>query len=185
MSILETYPNKHKKGGLWVEGQILRGKIKAGEPIEIVGFSSQPILSKVIMLYPSSVKPKQLPMDRIKILIESVDLGGFGMGRVLAHPQTISVYDRCQAKIEVVSSEEGGRTKPFFSGYRPQFYIYETNFVCEVIIPEEIVSVPPGWVGLVDIRIGYKVALEVGSRFELREGAKVSVRGKVQSISDY
>lgn len=185
MSILETYPNKHKRGGLWVEGQALRGKIKVGEAIEIVGFSSQPILSKVIMFDPSSRKPSHVGVDRIKILIESVDVNLSGTGRVLAHPQTVSAHNRCQAKIEVLSPEKGGRTKPLFSGYRPQFYIYETNFACEVTFPEEINSAPPGWVGSVDIIIEHKVVLEAGSRFELREGAKVSVHGEVQSISDY
>ncbi len=120
MSILENYPNKHKRGGLWVEGQVLRGKIKAGEKVEIVGFNSHSISSKVIMLDPSSRKPSHVGVDRIKILIESVDVDLSGTGRVLAHPQTISAHNRCQAKIEVLSPEKGGRTKPLFSGYRPQ-----------------------------------------------------------------
>lgn len=185
MSILETYPNKHKRGGIWVEGQVLRGKIRIGDEVEIVGFSDYPILSKVVMFDPNNRKALHTDADRIKILIESVDADLSGTGRVLAHPQTINAHNRCQAKIEVLSPEKGGRTKPLFCGYRPQFYIYETHFACEVSFPEEITPVPPGWIGSVDIKIEHKVALEAGSRFELREGAKVSVQGEVQSISDY
>lgn len=185
MSILEASPNKYKRGGIWVEGQVLRGTIKIGDEVEIIGFSSQPILSRVIMFDPSNKKPSHVNVDCIKLLIENVDVNLYRTGRVLAQPKTISAHDRCQAKIEVLSPEKGGRTKPLFSGYRPQFYIYETHFACEVTFPEEINSVPPGWVGLVDIIIEHKVALETGSRFELREGAKVSVQGEVQRISDY
>ncbi|MCQ3932691.1 MAG: hypothetical protein DPW16_19760 [Chloroflexi bacterium] len=185
MSILETHPNKHKRGGLWVEGQILRGKVKIGDEVEIVGFSDYPILSKVIMFDLYSGKPSRLHTDKIKILIESVDLDPFGTGRVLAQPKTISAHDRCLARIKVLSESEGGRTKPFYSGFRPQFFIYETNFVCEITLPEETPSAESGWEGVVDIKLAYKIALEIGSRFELREGAKVSVQGEVQNISDF
>ncbi len=174
MSILETYPNKHKRGGIWVEGQVLRGKIRIGDEVEIVGFSDYPILSKVVMFDPNSTEPSRRHTNKIKILIESVDLDRFGIGRVLARPKTIGAHNQCQAQVEVLSPGEGGRTKPFFSGYRPQFYIYETNFVCEITLPEETLIAPPGWIGLVDIRLECKIALEIGSKFELREGVRVS-----------
>jgi elongation factor Tu len=103
-------------------------------------------------------------------------------GQVLAKPGSIKPHTTFQAEVYVLTKDEGGRHKPFFPGYRPQFYIRTTDVTGEITLPEGVEMVMPGDNVQMGVKLIVPVALEEGSRFAIREGGRTVGAGVVTRI---
>jgi len=130
--------------GTVVTGRIERGVVKINDEVEIVGIRD---LKKTIVtgieMFKKSLKEGQAG-DNVGVLLRGIERTDVERGQVLAKPGTVKPHVEFESEVYVLSKEEGGRHKPFFSGYRPQFYIRTTDVTGEVILPEGVEMVLPG-----------------------------------------
>ena len=104
-------------------------------------------------------------------------------GQVLAKPGTVTPHTEFEGEVYILSKEEGGRHKPFFKGYKPQFYIRTTDVTGEVELPEGTEMVMPGDTVQLKVKLSAPVALEEQQRFAIREGGKTVGAGVVTKIN--
>jgi len=169
--------------GTVVTGRIERGKVKLNEEIEIVGIRDtvKTVVTGVEM-FKKSMQEGQAG-DNVGILIRGIDREGVERGQVLAKPGSVKPLSSFDAEIVVLSKEEGGRHKAFFSGYRPQFYIRTTDVTGEITLPEGVEMVMPGDNVTIKVKLITPVALEEGLRFAIREGGHTVGAGVITKIS--
>jgi elongation factor Tu len=120
--------------------------------------------------------------DNIGALIRGIERTDVERGQVLAKPGSIKPHTTFQAEVYVLTKDEGGRHKPFFPGYRPQFYIRTTDVTGEITLPEGVEMVMPGDNVQMGVKLIVPVALEEGSRFAIREGGRTVGAGVVTRI---
>ncbi len=168
--------------GTVVTGRVERGTLKVGEEIEIVGLRpTQKTVVTGIEMFRKQLD-EALPGDNVGILLRGIEKNDVERGQVLAKPGSITPHTEFEAEIYVLKKEEGGRHTPFFSGYRPQFYIRTTDVTGEVTLPSNIEMVMPGDNVKVTVKLIKPVALEEGSRFAIREGGRTVGAGVVTKI---
>ena len=169
--------------GTVVTGRIERGKVKLNEEIEIVGIRDtvKTVVTGVEM-FKKSMQEGQAG-DNVGILIRGIDREGVERGQVLAKPGSVKPLSSFDAEIVVLSKEEGGRHKAFFSGYRPQFYIRTTDVTGEITLPEGVEMVMPGDNVTIKVKLITPVALEEGLRFAIREGGHTVGAGVITKVS--
>ncbi len=169
--------------GTVVTGRIERGIIKVNEEVEIVGIreDSKKTVVTGIEMFNKSLDQGQAG-DNAGILLRGIKKDEVERGMVLAKPGTITPHTEVEAKVYALSKEEGGRHKPFFKGYKPQFYIRTTDVTGEVILPEGTEMVMPGDTVNVTIKLGQPVALEENMSFAIREGGRTVGAGVVTKI---
>ncbi len=169
--------------GTVATGRIERGKIKVGEEVEIIGLSHEIKRSVVTGL---EMFRKELDEgvagDNVGVLLRGIEKDEVERGMVIAAPGSITPHTHFKAQVYVLKKEEGGRHTPFFSGYRPQFYIRTTDVTGEIKLPEGVEMVMPGDNIEMEIKLIYPVALEKGQRFAIREGGKTVGAGAVTEI---
>jgi elongation factor Tu len=169
--------------GTVATGRIERGKVKLGDEVEIIGLSHDIKKSVVTGL---EMFRKELDEgvagDNVGVLLRGIEKEEVERGMVIAAPGTITPHTRFKAQVYVLKKEEGGRHTPFFSGYRPQFYIRTTDVTGEIKLPEGVEMVMPGDNLEMEIELIYPVALEKGQRFAIREGGKTVGAGAVTEI---
>jgi len=169
--------------GTVATGRIERGKIKVGEEVEIIGLSHEIKKSVVTGL---EMFRKELDEgvagDNVGLLLRGIEKDEIERGMVVAAPGSITPHTRFKAQVYVLKKEEGGRHTPFFTGYRPQFYIRTTDVTGEIKLPEGVEMVMPGDNIEMEIKLIYPVALEKGQRFAIREGGKTVGAGAVTEI---
>ena len=169
--------------GTVATGRIERGKIKVGEEVEIRGLSHEIKKSVVTGL---EMFRKELDEgvagDNVGLLLRGIEKDEIERGMVVAAPGSITPHTRFKAQVYVLKKEEGGRHTPFFTGYRPQFYIRTTDVTGEIKLPEGVEMVMPGDNIEMEIKLIYPVALEKGQRFAIREGGKTVGAGAVTEI---
>ncbi len=168
--------------GTVVTGRIERGVVKINDEVEIVGIRD---LKKTIVtgieMFKKSLKEGQAG-DNVGVLLRGIERTDVERGQVLAKPGTVKPHVEFESEVYVLSKEEGGRHKPFFSGYRPQFYIRTTDVTGEVILPEGVEMVLPGDNVKMTVKLITPVALEEGMRFAIREGGSTVGHGVVTKI---
>ncbi len=168
--------------GTVVTGRIERGVIKLNEEVEIVGLHD----TKKTVVTGIEMFNKQLEEgragDNAGLLLRGTKKDEVERGQVLAKPGSITPHTEYEAKIYILSKEEGGRHTPFFKGYKPQFYIRTTDVTGEVILPEGTEMVMPGDTINLVIKLIHPVALEEKSRFAIREGGHTVGAGTVTKI---
>jgi elongation factor Tu len=120
--------------------------------------------------------------DNIGALLRGVDRKDIERGQVIAKPNTVKPHTNFTAQIYVLTKEEGGRHKPFFGGYRPQFYFRTTDVTGVITLPEGTEMVMPGDNITVTVEMIAPIALEDGTRFAIREGGRTVGAGAVASI---
>jgi elongation factor Tu len=120
--------------------------------------------------------------DNIGVLLRGVDRDEIERGQVLAQPKSITPHTKFVSEVYVLKKEEGGRHTPFFKGYRPQFYIRTMDVTGAVELPEGVEMVMPGDKVNLQIELIVPVALEVGSRFAVREGGRTVGAGVITKI---
>jgi len=168
--------------GTVVTGRIERGIIKVNEEVEIVGLRDtvKTVVTGIEMFN------KQLDEgragDNAGILLRGTKKDEVERGQVLAKPGTITPHTEFEGEVYILSKEEGGRHKPFFKGYKPQFYIRTTDVTGEVELPEGTEMVMPGDTVSLKIKLIAPIALEEKMKFAIREGGRTVGAGVVTKI---
>jgi len=171
-----------KGRGTVVTGRVDRGKVKIGDPIEIIGLreTKSTVCTGVEMFH------KQLDEgmagDNLGLLLRGIERTDIERGQVLAKPGSITPHKKFLAQVYVLKKEEGGRHKAFFSGYRPQFYIRTMDVTGNITLPEGVEMVMPGDDVNLTVELIVPVALEQGSKFAIREGGLTVGAGVITKI---
>ncbi len=172
-----------KGRGTVATGRIERGKVKVGEEIEILGLAKDPKKSTVtgVEMFRKTLEDGQAG-DNVGILLRGVEKDDIQRGQVLAKPGTVTTHSEFEAEVYILTKEEGGRHTPFFTGYKPQFYIRTTDVTGEVKLPEGVEMVMPGDNATMTVKLIAPVALETGLRFAIREGGHTVGAGAVTKV---
>ena len=168
--------------GTVVTGRVERGIVKVQEEVEIVGF--QPTFKTVctgVEMFRKILDQGQAG-DNIGILLRGTKKDEVERGQVVAKPGSILPHTKFKAEVYVLNKEEGGRHTPFFSGYRPQFYLRTTDVTGVVTLPEGVEMVMPGDNVAIEVHLITPVALEKELRFAIREGGRTVGAGVVTEI---
>jgi len=168
--------------GTVVTGKVERGFVKVGEEIEIVGIKdTQKTTVTGVEMFNKSLDQAQAG-DNAGILIRGLKKEQITRGQVLAKPGTVTPHTEFEAEVYILKKEEGGRHTPFFSGYKPQFYIRTTDVTGEVTLVEGTEMVMPGDTVTFKVKLVAPVALEDKTRFAVREGGRTVGAGVVTKI---
>ncbi|CAI6086128.1 Elongation factor Tu [Paenibacillus sp. JJ-100] len=169
--------------GTVATGRVERGTIKVGEEIEIVGIVEETKKSVVtgVEMFRKLLDSAQAG-DNIGALLRGVDRTQIERGQVLAKPASVKPHTEFTAQIYVLTKEEGGRHKPFFTGYRPQFYFRTTDVTGIINLPDGTEMVMPGDNITVTVQLISPIAIEEGTKFSIREGGRTVGAGSVASI---
>jgi elongation factor Tu len=168
--------------GTVVTGRIERGVVKVGEEIEIVGL--QPTTKSTITgieMFNKQLQEGQAG-DNAGILLRGTAKDDVHRGQVLAKPGSVTPHTEFEAEVYVLTKDEGGRHTPFFSGYKPQFYVRTTDVTGEVTLAAGTEMVMPGDTVTFKVKLVAPVALEDKTRFAVREGGKTVGAGVVTKI---
>ena len=168
--------------GTVVTGRIERGIIKVGDEVEIIGLmDTKKTTVTGVEMFNKSLDQGQAG-DNAGLLLRGTKKDEVERGQVLAKPGTITPHSEFEAQIFVLSKEEGGRHKPFFKGYKPQFYIGTTDVTGEIELPAGIEMVMPGDTVTLKVKLIAPIALEEKQKFAVREGGRTVGAGVVSKI---
>jgi len=172
-----------KGRGTVVTGRIERGRIRPMDPVEIVG-KSEEIRRTVVTDLEMFLKKldEAIAGDNVGCLLRGIERDEVERGQVLAAPGSVKPYRKFKAEVYVLRKEEGGRHTPFFSGYRPQFYIRTTDVTGTILLPAGVEMVMPGDNVNMDVELIEPVAIEEGLRFAIREGGRTVGAGVVTKL---
>ena len=170
--------------GTVATGRVERGIVKVGDEVEIVGLQEETKKSVCtgVEMFRKLLDQAQAG-DNIGALLRGVERKDIERGQVLAKPGSVKPHTNFTAQIYVLTKEEGGRHKPFFTGYRPQFYFRTTDVTGIITLPEGTEMVMPGDNITVTVELIAPIAIEEGTRFAIREGGRTVGAGAVASIS--
>jgi elongation factor Tu len=168
--------------GTVITGRIERGIVKVGDEVEIVGL--QPTAKTTVTGIEMFNKQLQEGMagDNAGILLRGTKKEDVHRGQVLAKTGSVTPHTEFEAEVYILSKDEGGRHTPFFSGYKPQFYVRTTDVTGEVTLPEGKEMVMPGDTVTFKVKLTAPIALEDNTRFSVREGGKTVGAGVVTKI---
>jgi len=171
-----------KGRGTVATGRIERGKVHINDEVEIIGFdkASKTVVTGVEM-FRKQMEEGQAG-DNVGCLLRGIEKEGIERGQVLAKPGSIKPHKKFLGEVYVLKKEEGGRHTPFFTNYRPQFYIRTTDVTGSCMLPEGVKMVMPGDNITMEIELITTVALEEQMRFAIREGGKTVGAGVVTKI---
>ncbi len=168
--------------GTVVTGRIERGIVKLNDEAELVGIRpTQKTVVTGIEMFNKSLDQGQAG-DNAGILLRGVKKEDVDRGQVLAKPGTITPHTEFDAEVYILTKEEGGRHKPFFNGYKPQFYIATTDVTGDITLPQGTEMVMPGDTTTFGVKLIVPVALEEKQRFAIREGGHTVGAGVVSKI---
>ncbi len=172
-----------KGRGTVVTGRIDRGKVKTGEGVEIVGLREETLASVVtgVEMFHKTLDYGQAG-DNAGLLLRGIERTDVERGMVVAAPKSITPHKKFLSKVYVLTKEEGGRHKAFFTGYRPQFYIRTMDVTGNIELPEGVEMVMPGDSVNLTVELITPVALEKGSKFAIREGGLTVGAGVITEI---
>ncbi len=168
--------------GTVATGRIERGKVKAGEEVELVGIRPTKKTTAVSIEMFRKTLDEGMAGDNVGVLLRGLKKEDVVRGQVLAKPGTITPHSELEAEVYILAKEEGGRHTPFFSGYKPQFYFRTADVTGEVTLPEGTEMVMPGDTINLKIKLIVPIAMEEKQRFALREGGKTVGAGVVTKI---
>ncbi len=168
--------------GTVVTGRIERGIVKVGEEVEIVGMmdTRKSVVTGVEMF--KKLLDEGQAGDNVGILIRGIKRNDVERGMVLCKPGTIKPHTKFKAEVYVLKKEEGGRHKPFFDGYRPQFYFRTTDVTGAIHLQEGVDMITPGDNTTITVELITPIAVEKGLRFAIREGGRTVGAGVVVEI---
>ena len=168
--------------GTVVTGRIERGIVKLNDEVELVGLrDTQKTIVTGIEMFNKTLDEGRAG-DNAGILLRGVKKEEVERGQVLAKPGSITPHIEFEAEVYILSKEEGGRHKPFFKGYKPQFYVRTTDVTGEVDLPEGTEMVMPGDTVNLKVKLGKPVAMEEKMKFAIREGGHTVGAGVVTKI---
>jgi elongation factor Tu len=171
-----------KGRGTVATGRIERGVVKVNEEVEIVGFTEtkKTVVTGVEMF--RKLLDQGQAGDNVGCLLRGIEKDQIERGQVLAKPGTITPHKKFAGEVYVLKKEEGGRHTPFFTNYRPQFYVRTTDVTGSVELPEGVKMVMPGDNIQMTVSLHTPIALEEQMRFAIREGGKTVGAGVVTKI---
>ena len=171
-----------KGRGTVVTGRIERGKVNVNEEIEIVGLrDTKKTVVTGVEMFRKTLDEGQAG-DNVGILVRGVEKDDVERGQVLAKPGSTTPHTEFDSEVYILSKEEGGRKKPFFSGYKPQFYVRTTDVTGEIKLPEGVEMVMPGDNAKMNVKLISPVAMEQNLRFAIREGGQTIGAGVITKI---
>jgi len=169
--------------GTVATGRIERGVINVGEAVDIVGLSDEKLTSTC-----TGVEMFRKLLDRGEagdnagLLLRGIDKKALKRGMVICKPGSVKPHTKFKCEVYVLSKEEGGRHKPFFDGYRPQFYFRTTDVTGAIKLPAGVEMVMPGDNLALEVELISSIAMEKGLRFAIREGGRTVGAGQVTEI---
>ena len=171
-----------KGRGTVVTGRIERGVVKPMEEVEIVGLGDtrRTVVTGVEMF--RKLLDQGMAGDNVGLLLRGIQREDVERGMVLAKPGSITPHTQFMSEVYVLKKEEGGRHTPFFNGYRPQFYIRTMDITGSIKLPAGVEMVMPGDNVNMEVELISPVALELGSRFAIREGGRTVGAGVITKI---
>ena len=172
-----------KGRGTVVTGRAERGVIKVGDPVEIVGLREKSMSSVCtgVEMFHKIVDEGQAG-DNLGLLLRGIERTDVERGMVVSKPGSIKPHTKFKASVYVLKRDEGGRHKPFFNGYRPQFYIRTMDVTGVITLPASVEMVMPGDNVEMEVELIIPVALEQGSKFAIREGGLTVGAGVITEI---
>jgi len=171
-----------KGRGTVVTGRIERGKIKVNEEVEIVGIKpTKKTVVTGVEMFRKTLDEGQAG-DNVGVLLRGIEKDEVERGQVLAKPGTTTPHTKFEAEVYILTKEEGGRHTPFFTGYKPQFYIRTTDVTGSVTLPSGVEMVMPGDNAKMTVELIVPVAMEEGLRFAIREGGHTVGAGVISKI---
>ena len=171
--------------GTVATGRVERGQIKVGETVEIVGLKEEKSSTVVtgLEMFRKTLDYAEAG-DNIGALLRGVSRKDIERGQVLCKPGSIHPHTKFKGQVYVLKKEEGGRHKPFFSNYRPQFYFRTTDVTGIITLPEGVQMCNPGDNIEISVELITPIAIEVGLRFAIREGGRTVGSGVVTAINE-
>ena len=169
--------------GTVVTGRVETGILKTGDPVEVVvlSFEIKKSVATSIEMFRKILDEAQAG-DNVGVLLRGIDHEEVEKGMVLAAPGSIKPYRKFQARVYILSKEDGGRHKPFLTGYKPQFFLRTTDVTGTVTLPEGVQMAMPGDNVDMTVELIYPVALEETQRFAIREGGKTVGAGVITKV---
>jgi elongation factor Tu len=173
-----------KGRGTVVTGRVDRGRVRTMEEIEIIGLreTRKTVVTGVEMF--RKILDEGIAGDNIGVLLRGINRDDVERGMVLAKPGSIKPHTTFEGEVYVLRRDEGGRHTPFFTGYRPQFYVGTLDVTGMVELPEGVEMVMPGDYVNLNVKLIVPVALEAGSRFAIREGGRTVGSGVITRVLD-
>ena len=170
--------------GTVATGRIERGVVKVGEKIEIVGIrDTRDTTCTGVEMFRKLLDQGEAG-DNVGILLRGVAKDEIERGMVLAKPKSITPHTKFSGETYILTKDEGGRHKPFFTGYRPQFYFRTTDVTGSLTLPEGIEMVMPGDNVTINVELITPIAMEKGLRFAIREGGRTIGAGVVSEVKE-
>src|SRR5213082_933023 len=168
--------------GTVVTGRVEQGIVKVGDEVEIVGLrpTQKTVCTGVEMF--RKLLDEGRAGDNIGALLRGTKKEEVERGQVLCKPGSITPHTNFEANVYVLTKEEGGRHKPFFNNYRPQFYFRTTDVTGTIALPEGTEMVMPGDNTIMTVELGKPIAMDEGLRFAIREGGRTVGAGRVTKI---
>ncbi|MFA5366743.1 MAG: elongation factor Tu [Dehalococcoidia bacterium] len=171
-----------KGRGTVATGRIERGIVKVGDEVELVGLKAtqKKVVTGVEMFHKTLQEGE--PGDAVGLLIRGAERDDILRGMVMAKPGTITPHTEAETEVYVLTKEEGGRHTPFFTGYKPQFYIRTTDVTGSLSLPDGVEMCMPGDHIKMKIKLIEPVAMEPGMRFAIREGGRTVGSGVITKV---
>ena len=169
--------------GTVATGRVERGTVKVGDTVEIVGLTDErktTVVTGVEMFH--KLLDQAEAGDNVGLLLRGIDKNGIERGQVLCKQGSINPHTKFVGHVYVLTEKEGGRKKPFFPGYRPQFYFRTTDVTGVIELPEGVEMCRPGDNVDMTVELITPIAIEVGLRFAIREGGRTVGSGIVSEI---
>ncbi len=172
-----------KGRGTVATGRVERGKVKVGDPLQIVGLSDkvQDTTCTGVEMFQKLLE-FGMAGDNVGVLLRGIEKNQIERGQVLAQPKSITPHKKFKGVVYILSKEEGGRHTPFFKGYRPQFYFRTTDVTGSVTLPAGTEMVMPGDNVEIDVELITPIAMDQELKFAIREGGRTVGSGKVVKI---
>ncbi|MSQ06753.1 MAG: elongation factor Tu [Dehalococcoidia bacterium] len=173
-----------KGRGTVVTGRVERGQLKVGEEVEIIRFGDvQKSVATGLEMFHKLLDTTQAG-DAVGILLRGIDREQVERGQVIVKPGSMRPHANAEAEVYILSKEEGGRHTPFFTGYKPQFYIRTSDITGEIALPEGVEMVMPGDNIKMTVKLLTPIAIEEGLRFAIREGGRTVGAGVFTKLLD-
>ena len=169
--------------GTVATGRVERGTVKMNDSVEIVGLQDEPkttVITGIEMFH--KLMDSAEAGDNVGLLLRGVNKNEIERGQVLCKPGSINPHTKFVGQVYVLTEKEGGRSKPFFSNYRPQFYIRTTDVTGIIMLPEDVDMAKPGDNVTMNVELITPIAIEKGLRFAIREGGRTVGSGTVTEI---
>ncbi|MEE3258676.1 MAG: EF-Tu/IF-2/RF-3 family GTPase, partial [Candidatus Latescibacterota bacterium] len=165
-------------------GRVERGKVKVGEEVDIVGIKETRKTTVTGVEMFRKLLDEGEAGDNVGLLLRGVEKAELMRGMVICKPASVNPHVKFNAEVVVLTPKEGGREKPFFSGYRPQFFFRTTDVTGSITLPEGTEMVMPGDNVNMEVELHVPIAIETQLRFAIREGGRTIGSGVVTEVAE-